>query len=311
MTDTVPDLPKLHRLHLTAMNTTFELCIPGGTKPRARKLAAAAFEEVTRLELMLSRFIATSDIARVNAAAGVSMMRVSTQTMECLRVARNVAAETGGAFDVTVGPLLACWRPEGGPPREPEPAALAEALALTGLNLLEMDEEDQSVGLRVAGARLDLGAIGKGYAVDQMVRILRARGVKAALVSGGGSTIYALGAPEGHEGWPVGVGHGADTTDPNERRLILRDLALSISGPEFQGEHILDPRTGFPPRGACQGAWSLNPSATVADALSTAFLVQREDEIEAICRKFGDVGAILLVESEGRKVLRRFGAIPE
>lgn len=307
MTDSAKEMPPLHRFTLCAMNTTFELCLPGGTKARARKLSAVAFEEVTRLELMLSRFIPTSDVARVNAAAGQSMVRVGAQTMECLRVARNVAAETGGAFDVTVGPLIACWRPEGGPPRQPEPDALAEALARTGMRLLEVDEEDQSVGLSVAGARLDLGAIGKGYAVDQMVRLLRARGVTAALVMGGTSTIHALGAPEGHEGWPLGVGHGADTDDPRERTLTLRDRALSTSSPEFQGEHILDPRTGTPPRGGCLGTWALNPSATVADALSTAFMVQREDEIEALCKKYGDIGAVLLVDEGGRRVLKRYG----
>lgn len=309
MTDQSTALPPLERFAHHAMAATFEIWVETDAAATARPAAAAAFAEVDRLEQKLSRFITDSDIARINRLSGRSMVPVAQETMECLRAARLLSAETKGAFDPTVGALLDCWRPAG-PPRIPSAGELAAAAQRTGMHLLELDEENLAAGLGVIGAQIDLGAIGKGYAVDRMALRLREHGIGAAVISGGGSTSYALGAPAGCNGWPLGVGYGAEEFQDAERQVVLRDRALSASGTEIQGEHILDPRTGRPPVDRCPRAWSLNPSATVADALSTAFMVLGPDDVDAVCGRFADVGALLLLEREGRRTLRRCGNWP-
>lgn len=307
----IEGLPPLHRFEHEAMHTSFEIMIAGEDPNYARQVSTEIFREIDILEGYLSRFIENSDIALINVMSGQSAVRVSPQTLECLRVALNVSAVTGGAFDATVGALMVAWRSGGGEPREPLPAILEEARARTGMHLLELDDEEVAAGLTLAGAILDLGAIGKGYAIDQAVRILREWGVAAAVVQGGGgSTVYGLGAPEGTEGWPIGVGYGADTEEESERVTRLRDMALSASGTEIQGSHILDPRTGRPPVSRAERTWALNPSATVSDALSTAFMVMNEAEVAEVCARFSDVGALLLHERDGRRILSRHGAWP-
>lgn len=306
-------LPPLHRFSHAAMNTLFEIWIAGEEPEYARQAATAAFSEIDRLEERLSRFIENSEVRRIGRQSGAGAAAVSHQTFECLRAAQMVSQVTGGAFDVTLGPLLALWRPEGsgGPVREPGPEELEAARARTGMGLLKLDEASGTAELGAAGAQLDLGAIGKGYAIDQGAALLREWGIAAALLHGGDSSVYGLGAPEGSAGWPVGVGAGAEQEESEGgagRQLMLRGLALGASGTAHLGEHILDPRTGRPPVGGPVRAWATNPSAAVADALSTAFMVMSPEEVAACCAQFADVGAQLLVEHAGRRELLRYGA---
>jgi thiamine biosynthesis lipoprotein len=312
MIEQIDELPPLHRFDHEAMNTTYELWFPAELDAKlAASAAREAFREVDRLEGLLSRFLEYSDITRININAGREMVLVDVATLEILRVASAVSAETGGAFDVTVGGLMSIWKQPGQLPVEPPAEMVAAARARTGMHLLALDEEQIAAGLGAEGAMIDLGAIGKGYAIDQIVKLLRDWDIESALVSGGGgSTMYALGAPTGLDGWPLGIGYGAEDLTPDERRMALRDMAVSASGTEIQGSHILDPRTGYPPVDRCVRAFSLNPSATVADALSTAFMVMNADEVSALCQRFGDVSALLVVEREGRNVLDRYGAWP-
>jgi thiamine biosynthesis lipoprotein len=201
-----------------------------------------------------------------------------------LRQAQQLHQETGGAFDITIGPLVRCWGFMGGQGRLPEPKELEEARALVGMRHVILDEKDFSVRFDRAGLILDLGAIGKGHAIDCAARLLRECGVSSALLHGGTSTTYALGAPPDAETWQVAVAAAPDVpgrTPPLQTVLRLRDEALSVSavwGRSFEAGgrtygHVLDPRTGEP---VCQAALAavVLPSATETDALSTALLVE-------------------------------------
>jgi thiamine biosynthesis lipoprotein len=332
------------------MATRFEIVIAESRPAYARQAAQAVFEEIDRLEGNLSRFLETSDVSRINALAGGDPVRVGIPAFECLRLARRMHAETGGVFDAAIGPLVRCWRTDAGKPRTPTAEEIAKARALIGMNRVELDEKNFTVRLPAAGMCIDLGGIGKGYALDKGAEILREWDIEAALLSTGGSSVLALGAPPGKEGWPVSVGAGADQPDQSDRSdrsdqsdrsdpsdksdrsdksersdksdsseapeasrfreiILLKDRGLGASGTGVKGKHILDPRTGYPAQGPVR-AWACAPSAGVADALSTAFMVMKAEETEAWCRKHRDAGALLLCETPAGRKLRRHGSFP-
>jgi len=155
------------------------------------------------------------------------------------------------------------------------------------------------VGLLADGVIVDLGAIGKGYAVDQMTALLRDWSIEEALVHSGESSAFALGS------WSVAI------RDPEGQEEILgcvqlRDRSLSGSGLLLHGRHIIDPRTGRPAEGK-RGAWAAAPSAAASDALSTAFMVMSSGEVREYCRRHDDVSAMIVSGSPGRYELLRFG----
>ena len=293
----------VHRFPHDAMGSIFEILIPGESADYARHAATAAFEELDRLYRELNRFTAASDVSRANTLGAGESVRVGLATFECLAAAAKAWAETGGAFDVTIGRLFALWTPRDGAEPHPSDAALAEARRCTGMGLLELVEEDFSVGVKCDGVQIDLGGIGKGYAVDQMAAVLREWSVATALMHGGHSSVLALGSPPGKPGWAMRL------PDPkNEAESLgnvhLQDRALSGSGIRPNYKHIIDPRTGRPAAGT-DSTWVLAKSGTVSDALSTAFLVMSPEEVEHYCGQHPDASGILVrPEPGGRKVLR-------
>ena len=290
----------LHRFAHEAMGAAFEIFIAGEEHEYARQASAAAFEELDRLEGELSRFQTASDVSQINALKAGQAVRVGLATFECLKTAAGVHADTGGAFDVTIGRLLEVWRPKDGSKPNPSADQLAEARARTGMHLVVLDEADHAVGVRAGGLRIDLGGIGKGYAVDQMRALLREWSVETALVHGGQSTVYGMGRVPGKGGWPVAL-KGPKGKDLGTVRL--KDRALSGSGSPPGQQHILDPRSGRPAEGNL-GAWAVTPKATLADALSTAFLVMSPKDVEQYCKSHPAVSGMLL-PVDGKVV--RFG----
>jgi FAD:protein FMN transferase len=214
--------------------------------------------------------------------------------------------ESGGAFDITVGPLMKAWgffRGGGRMPSEPE---LAAARAGVGYTHVILDPRARTVSFDRPGVELDLGGIAKGYAVDRVVVLLRRAGVGAALVSAGGSTVYALGAPPGEDGWRV------DISDPLGSGAIafhtrLRNRALSISGSaekSFQRDgltysHIMDPRTGRPVQGRL-GVAVIAESGTAGDALDNVFFVLGKEASRRTIGRFPGTEA-LLFEPRGKE----------
>ena len=294
----------LHRFAHRAMGATFEVLVANEDYEYARQASEAAFEELDRLEGQLSRFIPSSDVCQVAALKAGGAVRVGMAALECLKTAGQVHAETGGAFDVTIGPLLALWNPKDGSAPDPSEADQAAARACVGMHHLVLCESEHAVGVRRDGVQVDFGGIGKGYAVDQMAALLGEWSIESALIHGGESSVLGIGAPPGKDGWPVslcGPGRGARTL----ACVSLRDRALSGSGVGPRHRHIIDPRTGRP-AAANVGAWAVMGSATVADALSTAFLVMSPAEVEHYCRRHGDVSGMLLT-ADGEGKIYRFG----
>jgi FAD:protein FMN transferase len=251
-----------------AMTTYFEIIIAGHPEDYARQAAGAAFRLIDQLEGELSRFRESSDIARASRLGFEASAKLGEAALECLLVAADVSLATRRAFD----PAYASLRP---------PELPADSLPFT------LDPATHSITSRTTRLQLDLGAIGKGYALDCAAETLREWEIESACLSSGGSTVLALGPPPGGRGWNVGLGEGH-----GYRAGALLKCSLSGSGTAVKGAHLVDPRTNRPvaPRNR---VWSLAPSAAQADALSTAFFVMNEAEIAAFCGEHPSIGAAL------------------
>lgn len=234
-----------------AMGTTFSVTLLGRDRAHMDAAIDAALHEAQRLDRLLSNYQPASEWSRVNREAAAGPVRVSSELFQLLAACIAYSRESEGAFDITVGPLMRAWgffRDSG---RVPRPDEVAQALRLTGYRHLLLGPAERTVRFALEGVELDPGGIGKGYAVDRMAGILRARGYTTALVSAGSSSWYGMGAPpEQADGWRVKLAPGSAV-------VFLKDLALSTSGVtekfvEAGGRklsHIMDPRTGYPARG--------------------------------------------------------------
>ncbi len=284
---------------------------PGASGEReARDATVAAFAEVERLEGLWTTWRPTSEVSRLNAAAGLGPVTLSPETFEILERARAGSIASGGLFDVTFAPLGEVWRfdtpPESHSPvrleHVPSEAEVAERLARVGWRGLRLDPKARTAMLERPGMAVHLGGIGKGAAVDRVVRLLRARGFASFAVQAGGD-LYCAGK-NGARPWRVGIAH------PRRRGAILgsvevTDAAFSTSG-DYERfaivdgkryHHILDTRTGFPAT-ASQSATVLAPTATDAEILTkTAFILGGAEGLRALERA-GARG--VLVDAGGR-----------
>jgi thiamine biosynthesis lipoprotein len=263
----------VHRFSHAAMNTVFEVHCVHPEAGYARQAAQAAFERLDRLEQELSRFIGNSDVSRVNGLRAGGVTRVLPSTLECLALAMALYELTDGAFDVSLG---------------------------TGLPALELDRERFSVRVLQGGVAIDLGGIGKGYAVDRMVELLGEWDIRQGLVHGGFSSVRALEPPAGGEGWPLTLSAPGRGGREVLARVCAAQRSFSASGTE-KGAHIVDPRDGRP--APDRVTWVSVPSleggaspAAMAEGLSTAFMVLGLPEVEQLCRSCPGVEAWLALE---------------
>ncbi len=305
------------RVHRRAMACRFEVTLPG---ERASEIGAAreALAEADRLEEALSVFRESSEIARINRHAADAPVIVSDEVFDLLLRCRELTLATGGAFDVTSTPLSRCWgflQREGRLPTDDE---IATARCLVGPRRLILHPETRAVRLDIAGVALNLGAIGKGYAVQAIGTALWSRGVRQALVSAGGSSVIALGGPD--RGWEVDL---TSAGPPRRRiaRLRLRNAALGTSGAgeqfvEVHGRrygHVIDPRTGRPSSGIVSAS-VVTADAASADALATAFFVGGVDLARQYCDAHPGTLAVIMAEDRpGRPLVvgRYLGAVVE
>jgi thiamine biosynthesis lipoprotein len=280
----------IHRYAHEAMGTIFEVLIAGQEAHYAAQASEAVSREIDHLEALFSRFNATSEVGQINRLRPDESLRISLQAHECLQIAEKVRRETAGAFDLN-------FRKSGGYSDRPAFDLVADD---SGFQVrLHRDLLRRST----PGLDIDLGAIGKGYALDRAAPILAEWSVDRYLIHGGTSTALAAGCAPGlsprENGWPVGVGGTWDLPGV-PKRALLRNRALSGSGTEVKGSHILDPRTGRRAEGHL-AAWVSHPSAAVADALSTAFMAMSEKEVRRYCRDHPDVWALLItLKGKGR-----------
>lgn len=288
----------IRRFSHEAMATTFEVIILPENARYAEQAAQAAFDKLDQLEQELSRYIENSDISRINNLTVGQSTRVSLETFECLQLSRRINAETSGAFDITVGSLLSYWLNPDKSLRVPSKEELNLARQRTGMDHLQLDESQFSVKLLKNHVQVDLGGIGKGYAIDKMAELLREWSIDVALIHGGYSSALGFGSPRETKGWPVTLSNPRNLKQ-TLARLCLRNRALSGSGVQ-KGLHIIDPRRQEPVEGRC-AAWVCACDAATADALSTAFMVMSPDEVKRYCSRHPDVLAMVILEEKRRK----------
>ena len=265
------------------MATRFEVVLEGDSEPELRAAGEEALEEIARQERRLSPFLPDSDIARVNARSALGPVSVDPRVFDLLKRAVELSELTDGAFDMTIGPLMAAWGFRN------TNVSVEVARQNTGWRAVILDTEEQTVRFDHQGMALDLGALGKGWALDSAADILREVGVRRALLHGGTSSVTAIGE------WNVAVANPEGADHPVSR-VTLRDNSLGVSAPhgrtvmDADGEqkgHVMDPRTGRPSTNAAL-AFAVCGSAADADALSTALLVLGEPGLPMLTARFPD-----------------------
>ena len=285
------------------MGSYFEVRL-GADVPGAVDLATRALDVVEALEACLTVYNHKSEVSRVNALADAGPIRVGVDLAAILGRGLAIGRMTGGAFDVAAGALSLAWGFTRGPKRVPDAATLADARGRTGSGLVDFDPSARTVRFRVPGVVLNFGSIGKGYAVDRAVDLIRKYWwPTTTLIHGGRSSLFALGSPPGDFGgrWAVAL---TDPDRPGEAlgTVHLRNRGMATSGAAFQRfeadgrtyGHIIDPRTGAPPTFGPTSVTVLAPSAAEADALSTAFYLLGIEGAAPILADRPDVGAIFV-----------------
>jgi thiamine biosynthesis lipoprotein len=294
------------------MATNFEIILPFGT-PAAVQMGEEAFDLLDRLEEQMTVYRDSSEISRLNQQAFAGPVRVERRLFGLLELAAQIYRETEGAYDITAGALIKAWGFFRGPRRVPSEEERQAARQCVGMDKVTLDAERCTVRFHQPGIEINLGSIGKGYALDRMARKLRSRGCRRMLLHGGTSSVYAGGCPAAEErGWQVAILHPWDRR--RLARVWLRDRALGTSAATHQHllrlargpggntlqilGHILDPRTGWPASGVASAS-VLAPSAAEADALSTAFYVGGLELAQRYCAAHRGIAAIMLPEGDG------------
>jgi thiamine biosynthesis lipoprotein len=294
------------RVQRAAMGSLFEIYLAGRERETLIGAAEEALDEIERLERQLSHYREDSDISRLNQHAPHQWVRLEPRLYHLLKRCAALNLETEGAFDITTDPLTRLWGFRRGEGRVPSEEEIRAALENVGMYRILFDDEDHLIRFTAPQLSLNLGAIGKGYAVDAAVETLRFYHVSRAVVHGGQSTIYALGSPPDAEAWEFTLRDPRDHETPIET-LSLRDQALSTSGSYeqfFESEgvrysHILDPLTGSPSQGALSVS-VIAPAAADSDALSTAFFVLGPEGARDYCRTHPDIRVIMMHEQADR-----------
>lgn len=260
----------LLRYSAAAMNTTFRIFVAGVPARAADPAVSAAFQKLEQLENVLSRYIGGSDIARINAMRSGESLFLSDECDACLRLAIRAGEFTAGRFDPCVGNMVDAIK--AGARAAPPPRGI-----------VSLDPERPLLTCVEAGRVLDLGAIGKGYALERMAAVLAGHGIGCALLTSGASTMLAT----GERAWPVDLHHRA-----GRMRLELRGIALAASDSSQRGPHIVNPLDGAPAR-HFGNVWVIHPRAALADAFSTACFVMTPEEIAEFAKTLPPGGRVI------------------
>ncbi len=297
-----------------SMGTTYRIQLYGAGRDDLPLVAERAFDEVDRIDRLMSVYKRNSAVSFINRRAGREPVPVEPELFDFLRRCLAFSRQSRGAFDVTVQPLMRAWGFFGGPGRLPPETELRKALQRVGYRKLSLDSGRRTVRFARDGMALDLGGIAKGYAVDRAVSLLREYRIESALVSAGGSTVFGLGAPPGKTAWKIKVRDPAFPRDPRRSALTvaLENRCLSVSGSyenAFVHEgvtysHIMDPRRGRPVQGLLSVA-VVAASGMEGDALDNALFVMGPKKAQGYLKRYPGVQAyyFLPLEKKGWRVL--------
>jgi FAD:protein FMN transferase len=293
--------PMAARVHYV-MGTVLGVQLPADEQ--SEQLFTSLFAAARKYDEIFSTFKPNSPVSRFN-SHGSGRFVAPQEMIELTSLSKRVSEKTDGAFDITVGPLMQCWRKAIERQRMPASDELVAARERVGAAKLIIDQE--AITPSIEGMELDFGGIAKGYCVDKMAELLREAGVKNALINFGESSIMALGTDSNDHLWSVSV-RDPHRPESTALKIYLKDMAIGTSGSyEHSGRigrriinHILDPRTGEPAKTAI-GVTVISPSATLADALTKALiLLPPADGIKAL-EKFPGTDAIIFYrDKKGR-----------
>ncbi|MBI5875321.1 MAG: FAD:protein FMN transferase [Deltaproteobacteria bacterium] len=290
----------------TLMGTVVEITIVGKDEARLNAAAGAAFEEIKRLEGLMSHYKEESDVSRVNAAAGKEAAHVSIETFEVIEAALEVSRLTGGTFDATMGALGNVWhftKDDKGELTPPSREQVKKLLPLIDYRQIIVDKKNNTARLAKHGMRINLGGIAKGYIVGKAADVLKRHGIKKGIVHAGGDMVVFQEPDD--EPWLIGI------QNPREKDKIIgtikaQNTAIATSG-DYERffikdgaryHHIMDPSTGFPAN-KCRGVTIAAKDPMLADALSTAIFVMGPDEGMKLIEKLPDVEG-LIIDADGR-----------
>lgn len=285
--------------NLAVMHTQLS-CKVYGEQPEAA--IEAAFAEVKRLELLLSRFLPDSEVSSINTRAGDGLVDVSPDTIEVLQEAVAIGALSSGAFDVTIAPLMNLWdfTHAATPPTQ---AAIKEVRSLVDYRQIRLDVKNRRAGLGKQGMLLDLGGLAKGYAADRAKQVLIEWGIESAYINLGGNVLLLGSKPDG-SAWKVGIRHPR-IQNSLVGAIAAKDVSVVTSGDyerffiDSQGKrqhHILDPRTGCPARSGLIGMTVVCPRSLHADALSTTFFLSGIKGCKKLLAELPEVGVFAIDE---------------
>lgn len=271
------------------MGSPFRIIIYASDDTLANLAAKEAFDRIQELNDSLSDYRDNSEINRVSAQSGSGQwISVSKDLFDILYISNSISERTNGAFDATLGPIVQEWRRATRKGYLPDPATIKHALSRTGYKKIKFDKAGQRIMLMTKGMRLDIGGLGKGYAADEAVKVLKKHGIKSAMIDAGGK-LALMDAPPGEKGWKITVSTGRDSISSIE----YANVGIATSGPTYRYldyggkrySHIVDPKTGigllFHIRTTV-----ISPDATEADALATAFSVSGIKKGKKYLRKF-------------------------
>ena len=306
----------LFKYHQVAMGTVIEITLISDDEEAANKAALRAFQEIKRIETLMSPWIDSSDVTRINRFAGKERVKVSTETMEVIKKAQEISELSEGGLDITIGPLTELWRMAREKKIPPSIDEVKGKLDLVNFKNIGIDPEG-NIFLQKTGMAIDLGGIAKGYAVDRAFELLMSLGYQNLIVNAGGD--LRVGGSKKNQPWSIGI------QNPRESGKILArisvfDAAVATSGDYekffiYQGKryhHIFNPKNGFPVEG-CQSATILCKKGMIADALATAVFVLGREKGYSLCQKLEGVDCLIvdqggnIITSPGLKERTSFG----
>lgn len=276
----------IHRFTHKAMATLYEILIEYNDKLYAEQAAKEAFDEIDRLEGELSRFLPNSEISKINNLEPGEQLLLSEDAFECLMQSQKLYEITNGAFDITLGN----YKENKG----------NEDLQSIGVQIpisqkFELNEFEHTITVLEKDLNIDMGGVGKGYALDKVCELLFEWDIENAFIHGGGSSVKAIGSLSNYQGWPITV---SNPNNPNQvlADVMIKEFSISASGIK-KGDHIFDPVSRQPviKRNA---AWAIASSAALSDALSTAFMIMDIDSILELCKNNDDIGAMIINEGK-------------